>query len=138
MQFVTKREPFDISIIKEIEKQFKIKIPEVLKKYYLKYGNSHIKTCEFNVDGLLTDVSEIVSINKNDSSSFYQVMDYGRSDGWIPDYFYPFAHDSGGNYYFWNAKNEHIYLILDDDIDNPFEVCKSMKKFFKILENCNQ
>ena len=28
-------EPFDISVIKEIEKQFKIKIPEVLKKITL-------------------------------------------------------------------------------------------------------
>ena len=134
MQFITKRKPFTISMVKEVENKFNIKIPQVLKKYYLKYGNSRIKTSEFKIDNLLTDVSEIVSIDKNDVSSFFQVMNNGRLDNWIPDNFYPFCHDSGGNYYFWDSRNEHIYLIFDDEVDNPIEICKSMKDFFKLMK----
>lgn len=135
MKFINKGDPFDISLIISLEEAFNIKIPQGLKKYYLKYGNSRVvKPCEFEVDGFKTDVSEFVSINKNDKASFYEVMDSGLSDGWIPDNFYPIAHDYGGNYYFWDSTNEHVYLIFNDDVENPVEICKSIKDFFKLIK----
>lgn len=134
MKFILKQQkPFDISLITAIEKKFDINIPIALRNYYLAYGNSIIKTCQFDVGGLLCDVAAIVSIDINDTLSFYKVMEYGRSDEWIPDGFFPFAHDSGGNYYFWNVTNQHVYLIFNDDIENPFEICKSMEMFFCLL-----
>lgn len=131
---IEKTEPYNESFIYNIEEKFKIKIPKTLKKYYLKYGDSEIRNCKIKINNLSVGVAEIVSLDKNDPNSFYQVMNDGRQDGWIPDYFYPFAHNSGGDYYFWDSRNEHIYLIFNDNIEKPVEICKSMKNFFKLME----
>ena len=131
---IEKTEPYNESFIYNIEEKFKIKIPKTLKKYYLKYGDSEIRNCKIKINNLTVGVAEIVSLDKNDPNSFYQVINDGRLDGWIPDYFYPFAHNSGGDYYFWDSRNEHIYLIFNDNIENPVEICKSMKDFFKLME----
>ena len=135
MKFILiKRNPFDNTLINNIEAKFMIKIPKDLKRYYLKYGNSRIKTCELKTKESLTDVSEMISIDPNAPLSFYKVMEHGRETGLIPENLYPFAHDSGGNFYFWDSRNEHIYLIFDDEVDNPIEICKSMKDFFKLMK----
>lgn len=129
-----RKEPFDIGLINEIEMKFKIKIPNALKNYYLMYGNSSIKTCQFKVNGFLCDIAAFISIDVNDSMSFYKVVEYGKSDGWLPNNFFPFAYDSGGNFYFWNTINQHIYLAFNDEIDNFYEICESADAFFKLLK----
>ena len=135
MKFIIKKsKPFKAPLINKAEETFNIKFPKALKNYYSSYGNSQIKTCQFKIDGFLYDVSAFVSIDINDPASFYKIMEYGRSDGWIPNNFYPFAHDSGGNYYFWNSVNQRIYLIFNDDVEYPYEICASIKDFFKIME----
>ncbi len=134
MKFISESMPFDVSLIINIEKEFNIKMPQELKKHYIKYGISRIKPCEFEIDGFKVDVSEFVSIDKKDNASFYEVIDNGRSNGWVPDNFYPIAHDGGGNYYFWDSTSEHVYLIFSDDVENPIEICKTVKDFFKLIK----
>ena len=135
MNFIVKRtKPFDVALINDIEATFNIQLPKALKKYYLAYGNSSIKTCQFKANGFLCDVAAIISIDINDAMSFYKVVEYGRSDGWIPDNYFPFAHDSGGNYYFWDSISQHVYLIFNDNVENPYEICESLEAFFKLLK----
>lgn len=135
MSSISKRKNcYTLSQISEIESKYNIIFPKVLRKYYLTYGNSEIKKCLFEINGFLSDIAEFVSIDNDDKMSLSHILDQGRSDGWIPDDFYPFAYDSGGNYYFWNAKNGEIYLIFNDDVDNPYKICDSMKELFKLIK----
>lgn len=41
----------------------------------------------------------------------------------------------GGDYFYWDVRDENVYMIYCDDIENPVWVCKSIKAFFELMEN---
>ena len=126
--------PTPKSVIEDLEKKYNIKLPKELRKYYLKYGNSELKSCRFKIEDFSFEVRQIVSLDCNDKLPFDKIIYYDRLEEWIPKTFYPLAYDSGGNYYYWDSTNGHIYMVYNDDVDYPCEICKSVKEFFKLLE----
>ena len=65
-----------------------------------------------------------------------RLLKLGRENGWIPNNFYPIAYDSGGNYYQWNLEDNKIYLLFNDDIDNPRVFCNSVDELFNLMNKC--
>ena len=125
----------NLNQIKFIESKYNIKFPQSLFNYYLNYPESKIENVQFKLNGFLLDVAELISIKNDDKFSLNYVYNTGKNDGWIPDNFYPFAHDSGGNFYFWNSQNDKVFIIFNDDVDHPYVVCDSVDNFFKLLVN---
>lgn len=131
------RYKFNISIttpmkkeeLDKVEQDNNVKFPKKLREYWLTYGNSPIKQCIFEGKEYLTDLAAICIPTDT-------VLQLGRENGWLPETFYPVAHDSGGNYYCWNSEDNKIYLMFDDDIDNPFVFCNSIEDLFKLMEKC--
>ena len=48
---------------------------------------------------------------------------------------YPLARNEGGDYFYWDVRDENVYMIYCDDVENPVWVCDSMKAFFDLMEN---
>jgi hypothetical protein len=76
----------------------------------------------------------MVPLSLDAKLNFSKIVELDRIDGWIPSTFYPFAYDSGGNNYYWDSLNEEVYLVFDDDVDNPKRVCSSIDEFFSFME----
>lgn len=125
--------PFTKEMIYNLEKSFNVIMPESLKRYYLSHGNSKINTIQFETNKIYCDIASFVSIDPDATLSFYKILSYGKEDEWIPDNFYPFAYDSGGNYYFWNSNDYRVYIIYSDNIEKPYLIADSMCSFFNLI-----
>ena len=58
-----------------------------------------------------------------------------REDGIIDEHLYPLARNEGGDYFYWDVRDENVYMIYCDDVENPVWVCDSIKAFFDLMEN---
>lgn len=134
VQDVAKAE-VSISSINNLEKKYNISFPNSLKEYYRYYNGCKIKLCNFWVDGYECEVSKITPIGTT-GLTFEKIVNNDRIDGLIDPNLYPLASNRGGDQYYWNAQSGAVYLILADDIENPFRVASSVDAFFNILSNC--
>lgn len=133
-----KKDRHDDSVkrIRDIEKEYKITFPKALKEYYMGYDNAPINLTKITVNGYQCEVAKIIPII-GEKQNFEKIHEADKKDGFIPSEFCPLARDRGGNYYYWNAKNGSVYLLLNDDIENPFEVSKDVRSFFELLNAAN-
>ena len=118
--------------IRKLEDKYKVKFPEILRKYYLEFDGARIKLQKLKIRGYSCEVSSIVSIC-GDGLTFEKIVKNDRADGFIGENFYPLASDRGGDIYYWDAESERVYLMLADDIENPFLISSSVANFFELL-----
>lgn len=121
-----------IGDIARIEGKYSITVPTVLKTFYLDYDGNKINLCKFDIDGYTCEVAKIIPLNAS-GLTFEKIVDNDRIDGFISKDFYPIASNRGGDFYYWSAKTEKVYLVLADDIENPFLIASSVTAFFDIL-----
>ena len=67
--------------------------------------------------------------------SFEKIVKNDREDGIIDKHLYPLARNEGGDYFYWDVRDENVYMIYCDDVENPVWVCDSIKAFFDLMEN---
>lgn len=120
-----KKSPIKLEELENFENKNKVKIPELLRNYLLEYGDAPIKECNFKDKKYLTNLRQICSPLKEDNL---------KKEGFIPHNFYSIAYDAGGNYFYWNAEDNKIYMAFNDDIDNIFVCFNSVKEMFKAME----
>ena len=118
--------------IQRITAKYEVTFPQDLYNYALAYDGAKINLCIFKVNGYTCEVSKIVPIC-GDGLTFEKIVNNDRADGFISERFYPLAADRGGDIYYWDAWSGAIYLVLTDDIENPFKVCNSVREFFELL-----
>ena len=119
--------------IMEIESKYNIKFPEVLREYYLKHNGDKIRLCIFKVDDEEFGVAEIVEL-KYGNCSFEKLVENDMEDGFIDEHLYPLACNEGGDYFYWDIRDENVYMLYCDDIENPVWICASVKEFFDLLQ----
>ena len=129
----TKHKHTTISDIARIEEKYSINFPSILRTFYLDYDGNKINLCKFNVDGYPCEVAKIIPLNAN-GLTFEKIVDNDRADGFIDKDFYPIASNRGGDFYYWSSKTGKVYLVLADDIDNPFVVSSNVETFFSLLD----
>lgn len=129
----TKHNHKTISDITRIEEKYSIKFPSILKNFYLDYDGNKINLCKFNVDGYSCEVAKIIPLNAN-GLTFEKIVENDRADGFIDKDFYPIASNRGGDFYYWSSKTGKVYLVLADDIDNPFVVSSNVETFFSLMD----
>ena len=129
----TKHNHTAISDITRIEEKYSIKFPSILKNFYLDYDENKINLCKFNVDGYSCEVAKIIPLNAN-GLTFEKIVENDRADGFIDKDFYPIASNRGGDFYYWSSKTGKVYLVLADDIDNPFVVSSNVETFFSLMD----
>ena len=118
--------------INQIEKKYKITFPKLFKDYALSFDGAKIALSSFVVHGYACEVAKIIPIC-GAGLTFEKIVDNDRSDGFISDSLYPLASTRGGDLYYWNDINGAVYLLLADDIENPFRICDSIEQFFALI-----
>lgn len=124
-------------ILADFEKKYGIIIPDALKDYYIGNNDSKIQLCHFTVDGYKCEVSKIIPIVSS-GLSVEKIVENNRVDGFINENLYPLAINRGGDTYYWDSRTENVYLLLSDDIENPFKICNSINEFWDILNDCHK
>lgn len=123
--------------IREVEERFEIVFPKILREFYLEHNGDIIRSSFFWMNGEKYLVHEMYYI-KHPNAALEKVIQWDREDGYISEKMIPFAHDHGGESYYWNTEDEKVYFINGIDIENPSFVCDSIEEFFKILEEAEQ
>lgn len=121
----------------EIENKYNINFPTMIKEYYLQHNGDKIRLCIFTVDEEEFGVAKIVEL-KYGNCSFEKIVKNDREDGIIDEHLYPLARNEGGDYFYWDIRDENVYMIYCDDVENPVWVCDSIKAFFDLMENNSQ
>ncbi len=121
-----------INRIFSLEEKYKIRFPSLLKDFYSKYDGASMELSKFEVGNTICEVSKIIPIIA-EKMDFESIVDNDRIDGLLPETYYPLARDRGGNIYYWDSTNENIYVVYNDDYENPFKVANSISDFFELL-----
>ena len=66
------------------------------------------------------------------------LVENDREAGFIDEHLYPLACNEGGDYFYWDIRDENVYMLYCDDIENPVWICASVKEFFDLLEYCGE
>ena len=61
----------------------------------------------------------------------YRTGDLGlyREDGIIDEHLYPLARNEGGDYFYWDIRDENVYMIYCDDVEIQFGYVILLKHF---------
>lgn len=119
--------------MERLEAKYSIAFPLVLREFYRRHDGQKIAICKFRVNGYGCEVSDLVSLCVG-RMTFERIVDNDREDGFISSELFPLAMDRGGNLYYWQMGTEKVFLLLSDDIENPFLVTDSIQAFFDLLE----
>lgn len=117
----------------QLEAKYNIAFPPVLREFYRQHDGQKIALCKLQVNGYRCEVSELVPLCSG-QITFEWIADNDRKDSFISAALFPLATDRGGNTYYWHKDTEQIFLLLADDIENPFLVADSIQAFFDLLE----
>jgi hypothetical protein len=133
--------------LNSIENSLGIKIPPLMRDYYLRYNGAWVKTIYAKgIDGDiygLHGISPIKYKNKpagnntfvpDDSGigEFEQYVEWNRDyDVVVSNRLVPFAYDEGGEMYYWQAETTAVYYVLSEDIDNAKRVFDDLESFFQ-------
>ena len=120
--------------VKSIENKLNIKFPKVLREFYLEHNGAEIKECNFLLYNMEFLVCSICNL-KYGSLPVEKILEYDSKNEYIPNECYPIAEDDINTYY-WNTKDDKVYYYMNDNIEHPIEICKSVEEFFKILNDC--
>ena len=124
-------------IMERLEAKYDISFPPVLREFYRQHEGQKIELCKFQVNGYWCEVSSIVPLCVG-RMTFERITDNDREDGFISSLLFPLAMDRGGNLYYWQKDTEKVFLLLSDDIENPFLVANSIQAFFDLLEQATE
>lgn len=121
--------------INEFQNRYNVKLPEILKEYYLKYNKSDIKECEFYLYGEEYNFCiEFLYSLKNGTQPVEKFL-----DKWIPENEYisnswlPLACDADNSDYYWDKETGKVFYLSLGNVENPIPICDSVEEFFKLL-----
>lgn len=117
-----------------IEKKYNISFPKELKMFYLENDCTTFKAFSFFVGNYECGFAKMIPII-SEGLSFEKIVDGDRSDGFIPESYFPIARDRGGNLYYWDDHTGKVYFVLNDDIENPFLVFSKVSDFLNCIKS---
>lgn len=121
------------AVMDRLEAKYGFAFPPVLREFYRLHDGQKIAQCELKVNGYNCVVSELVSLCIG-KMTFEWLADNDREDSFVSPDLFPLAMDKWDNTYYWQKSTEKVFLLLADDIENPFLVADSIQTFFDMLE----
>lgn len=119
--------------IGDIESKYGIVFPAKYREYAICYDRSLVTPVSLNVNGYICEVAKIIPLC-GDGLTFEKIVENDRDDGIISNSLYPIAANRGGDIYYWDCSLGAVYLLLSDDIENPFKISNSVEEFFALLK----
>lgn len=116
-----------------IEHKYGILFPAKYREYAICYDRSLLTPVSLNVNGYVCEVAKIIPLC-GDGLTFEKIVENDRDDGFISNSLYPIAANRGGDTYYWDCNLGAVYLLLSDDIENPFKISNSVEEFFALLK----
>lgn len=128
------KEPVSKKYIDEFETKYDIKLPEILKEFYLSYNQCITKECRFSIynKDIQFCVCEMV-ILKYGTYPVEKLLDYVKNNSEISDNFIPIAIDEDYEYYYWDKESKKVYFVSTENVEHPIPICNSIEDFFKLL-----
>ncbi len=130
-----------------VEQALDIRIPKILRDYYLRHNGAGIKTlyafgCEQDTYGLhgietvkyrskYDSDNSVTYVDDGEGSFERTVKDFADYDAVIDNHLIPFAYDEVGEMYFWQEETSEVYIIYSDDFENPVKAFDSISEFFE-------
>lgn len=126
-------DPIDITQISSVENEFKIKIPNNVKKFFLKNNGGKPYIDVINTNGRDWDIRCFLSFNPN--NRYYSIQKclpffLEESKGKM----IPIAVDNGGNYYCIDSAGK-VYNWFHEEENSYTLITKSFDEFVKCLKN---
>lgn len=123
--------------IDELENKMNIKFPNILREYYLKHNSANTKECIFRLNGIEEKfVLDFIIPLKYGNCNFEKEYKWVLENECISNEYIPLAVDMDGDNYYWHSKNEKVYYISHENVENPILICNSIAEFFEILNKC--
>ena len=131
----------------ELENKYNIKLPELYKKFILKYNGGHTPKTSFKINGISSDIRVFYGFeNASGNYDFSLLMESDYLEIFIKDNYFPIATDSFGNelvicvdkdnegkvYFFDREINKYHYLT--DSIDDFFQKANSKRFVVRSIE----
>ena len=121
--------------IKEFQNKYNVKLPEILKEYYLKYNKSDIKECEFYLydEEYNFCVEYLYSLNYGTQPVEKHLDKWIPENEYIPNSWIPLACDVDNDDYYWDKETGKVFFLSLENVENPIPICDSVEEFFKLL-----
>lgn len=129
--------PVTDAYVSEIEKQYGIRFPDLLRAYYLENNGREIFPITFRIDGLYYEVGKITQL-KDPKLSLEQLLQIQRRQDFPVRQMIPIADDRGGGLYYCHEVTQEIYHSYLEAEDDFLYVCRGIDQFFRILEEAYQ
>ena len=120
--------------IREFERKWSIKFPDILKDYYLHHNWAEISEFSFMIHNLEFSVEFIIPLQYG-NICVEEILSFNQGNEYIPKSFMPLAEDIDGDDFYWDASNGHVYYLAMGNAENPIPICDSVEQFFEILNN---
>lgn len=122
--------------IEHVEQTFNLNFPKVLRDYYVRYNAVKMNLCVFTINKREYEVTKIIPL-KSKANSFEMIKKSEIKFAYIPNDFMPLARNRGGDYYYWDKKNQNVFLVYSDAVESPVKICDNIADFFSLLEHGN-
>lgn len=140
--------PISLDELNQFIKEFKLKLPDLYKEFILKANGGYPNLTAFGnpyEDGVEVDSFYSITIEDNNEvddliiSSRDVINSHQILESNIPEFFYPFADDTGGAKFCLSMRQEDlgtVYLVfLDGTADEPTLISDSFEQFINGLED---
>ena len=90
--------------IDELEKKVGLRFPGALRRLFREVNGARPAPCIYRDNNNDTDVSECLAIREGKGSALWTYELLVLSKRLVPSQFFPFAVDSGGDFFLWTAR----------------------------------
>ncbi|MCR4886551.1 MAG: SMI1/KNR4 family protein [Clostridiales bacterium] len=126
--------PVTAEDLDRVESKFHFSFPRVLRDYYLQYNGCDVIFSQFTRDGDIWDVLEMRAIGKG-RWNLEELIRRDREYDFIPDHLIPLAVSSVDGFYYWDTRDEKVYLTYYEEEGDFKLMCTGLDTFFDILNH---
>lgn len=117
----------------QIEEEFQITLPPLLKDFYRNYNGLSMRSVLFHVDGHEYAVERFFAVGAG-SMSADRIMEIYRLCRYVPDGYFPLALSYDGDEFFVDTRNDGVYYVSLDNHRKYIPIVPTLEDFFDLLE----
>lgn len=125
-----------------LNSEFNIRIPQILRKYYIMHNGKYMHNVYINFEDKIRCLHYIIPLTNNNASfNVEDILNDEIHKSLVSDKLIPFGIDEGGAIFYWDKESYKVYICLDsymddnDDMEIPIYVCDSIECFFKYAQD---
>jgi cell wall assembly regulator SMI1 len=116
MKFIDCEDPLTVEEITAFERQLGLRFPQSLRKHFLRANGGSPDPCVYDGDNVGVVVQECLPLRHGKGSAIKAYETLVLAKELVPEHFFPFAVDPGGDYLYVDCSSASgaVYLYLHD------------------------